>query len=308
MHARTDLTCLAVALALGLVSTAASAATPIDQTRPLDPRGRVEIENPKGRIEVRAWNRAEVRIEGSLGAGVEKLDIDQDGDALRISVRYPDRDGLSRLLGGNRRTEPTTLRIMVPQRADLDISSVSADVLAWGVSPSSLSIDNVSGSTTVAAAADDVEVNSVSGDVDLTINRANVEVDSVSGSIRLSGRLGREVAVESVSGRVEVQVLDTPVERFEGNSVSGDMDIRTALAPHARMELETVSGDVRLHLPRSLSAEVRGESFSGTLRAPGATIERPDHGPGSSFRQRYGSGDANVSIETFSGDADISLD
>jgi hypothetical protein len=308
MHIRPDIAGLAIAVSLALAVAPAFAATPINQTRPLDPRGRVEIENPKGRIEVRAWNRAEVRIEGSLGAGVEKLDIRDDGDALRISVRYPDREGLSRLLGGASRSEPTLLKITVPVRADLDISAVSADVLAWGVSPSTLSIDNVSGSTTVAAAADDVEVNSVSGDVDLTINRANVDVESVSGSIRLSGRMGREVGVESVSGRIDVQVLDTPLERFEGSSVSGDVDVRTALAPRARMSLETVSGDVRLRLPRNVSAEIRGESFSGSLRAPGATIERPEHGPGSSFRQRYGGGDANVSVETFSGDADIAID
>ena len=303
-----SLTRLAIAVSLAVASGAAFGATPINETRPLALRGRVEIENPKGSIEVRAWDRPEVRIEGSLGAGVEKLDIEGGGDSLRIAVRYPDGGGFSRLLGGGKRTEPTVLKITVPQRADLDISAVAADVLAWGVSPSTLSIDNVSGDTKVAAAADEVEVNSVSGDVDLTINRANVEVDSVSGSIRLSGRLGREIGVESVSGRIDVQVLDTPIDKFEGTSVSGDVGVRTALSPHARMKLETVSGDVRLRMPRSVSAEVRGESFSGTLRAPGATIERPEHGPGSSFRQRYGNGDANVSVETFSGDADIALD
>ncbi|WP_133478368.1 DUF4097 family beta strand repeat-containing protein [Cognatilysobacter segetis] len=308
MHTRTVITRLAVAVSLAVASSATLAATPINESRPLAMRGRVEIENPTGLIEVRAWDRPEVRIEGSLGAGVEKLDIEGDGDALRIAVRYPDGGGFSRLLGGAKRSEPTVLKITVPVRADLDISAVAADVLAWGVSPSSLSIDNVSGNTKVAAAADEVEVNSVSGDVDLTINRANVEVDSVSGSIRLSGRLGREIGVESVSGKIDVQVLDTPIDKFEGSSVSGDVGVRTALSPHARMKLETVSGDVRLRLPRSVSAEVRGESFSGSLRAPGATIDRPEHGPGSSFRHRYGGGDANVSVETFSGDADITLD
>ena len=60
----------------------ALAATPIDQTRPLDPRGRVEIDNLKGRVEVRAWDRPEVKITGSLGAGVEKLSVEGDRGAL----------------------------------------------------------------------------------------------------------------------------------------------------------------------------------------------------------------------------------
>ncbi|HEY4583570.1 MAG TPA: DUF4097 family beta strand repeat-containing protein [Lysobacter sp.] len=300
-------TSLALATFAALATAQAFAATPINQSRALDPRGRVEIENVKGSIEVRAWDRAEVKIEGMLGDGVEKLEIEGGGRELRVAVRYPQGRGL-RILGGRREAEPTVLKLTVPRRADLDIAAVSADVLAWGVSPSQLSVDNVSGRTTIAGAADNVDVDSVSGDVEVTVNRANVDIESVSGSIRLSGRLGRQVSVESVSGDVSVNVLDTAVERFDGNTVSGDLDVRTALAPQARVRLETVSGDVQLRLPRAVSAEVRGESFSGTLRAPGARIERPAHGPGSNFRQRYGNGAADVSIETFSGDADVRLD
>ncbi|GGZ56119.1 hypothetical protein GCM10008101_06920 [Lysobacter xinjiangensis] len=300
-------TSLALAAAVAFAAAPAFAATPINQSRPLDPRGRVEIENMKGTIEVRAWDRAEVKIEGMLGEGVEKLEIEGDGRELSISVRYPQSRGL-RILGNRKQAEPTVLKLMVPRRADLDISAVSADVLAWGVAPSQLSVDNVSGRTTIAGAADNVDIDSVSGDVEVTVNRANVNIESVSGTIRLSGRLGREVSVESVSGDVAVNVLDTAIERFEGNSVSGDLDVRTALAPQARVKLETVSGDVQLRLPRTVSAEIRGESFSGTLRAPGARVERPEHGPGSNFRQRYGSGSADVSIETFSGDADVRLE
>lgn len=308
MHTPSIPAALALGVALALAAGTARAGTPIHQTRAFAPRGNIEIENVKGSIEVRAWNRNEVSIEGTLGAGVEKLEVDGDENDLRIAVKYPERSGLGNLLRGQNRTEPTVLKVIVPIRADLDISAVAADVLAWGVSPSKLSIDNVSGRTTVAASADEVEVNSVSGDVDLTVNRADVDVESVSGSIRLRGRLGRSVSVESVSGGVDVQVLQNAVERFEGTSVSGDLDVRTALAPHARMKIETVSGDVRLQLPRNVSADVRGESFSGTLRAPGARIERPGHGPGSNFRQRYGNGDADVSIETFSGDADLRVE
>ena len=49
----------ALLVSLWLLSSAGMAATPIDQTRPLDPTGRIDIENLKGRIQVRAWDRAE---------------------------------------------------------------------------------------------------------------------------------------------------------------------------------------------------------------------------------------------------------
>ena len=66
------------------LSITSHAATPIDQTRPLDPTGRVDITNLKGRIQVRAWDRAEVKISGTLGDGAEKLVV--EGDSRHLVV------------------------------------------------------------------------------------------------------------------------------------------------------------------------------------------------------------------------------
>lgn len=301
-------TVFGLALAALLATAAAQAATPINEQHPLDPRGRVEVENLKGLVHVRGWDRNEVRIEGSLGAGVEKLEIDPSPRRLRIVVKYPNRGGGLGFFGGADRSGPTELRLMVPLRADLGINVVSADVDVQGVAPDELGIDSVSGDVVVAAAPRKASIDSVSGDLTLTLNSSQVEVESVSGDIVLRGRLDGEVSVETVSGDAEVEVRERSLARLDGASVSGDLRVRTALAPRARVSLETVSGDVRLQLPRDVSAAVRGESFSGTLSAPGATIQRPRRGPGSSFEHRYGDGSAEVRIETFSGDARLQLD
>ena len=90
-----------------LAALPALAGTPIDQTKPLDPRGRIELENLKGRVEVRAWDRQEVKVTGTLGDGVEKFSMDGDRRNLRIAVKYPSRSG---------RTEPTVLPPKAPPR------------------------------------------------------------------------------------------------------------------------------------------------------------------------------------------------
>lgn len=299
---------LALVLALGLAAAGqALAATPINETRPLDPDGRIEIENLKGRIEVRAWDRPEVRIQGSLGEGVEKLEITGDRKGLAVRVKYP-RGGSGRgFLSGTDRSEPTDLRLMVPLRASLEIDAVSADIDVSGVASGKLSIDSVSGDVTVAAAPRQAQVESVSGDLRLTLNSAQVGVESVSGDVQLRGRMDGEVKVETVSGNVTVDTLGSSVRRFVGASVSGDMRIDTALASGGRISLESVSGDLDVQLPRNLSARARGESFSGTLTAPDAAINRPKHGLGSSLDHRYGAGDGEVSLESFSGDAKLRL-
>ena len=278
----------------------AFAATPIDQTRPLDPNGQVEIENLKGRIQVRAWNRNEVRVTGSLGAGVEKLVVEGGGRHLLVKAQYPRRtnDGI----------EPTTLLLQVPLQASLDIDSVAADIDIDGVAPGDLQIDSVSGDIVVAAAPKRASIESVSGDQRLTLNSPRVGVESVSGDVVLNGRLKAEVSVETTSGDIRIDSRGEALRSLKLNSVSGNADARIALASGGEVQAETVSGDVRLVLPRALSARVEASSFSGDLDAPGAKVDKQEFGPGSSLEHRYGGGDGEIHIETFSGDAELVLE
>lgn len=291
------------ALCTSLGSSLAFAATPIDQTRPLDARGHIEIDNLKGRIQVRGWNRNEVHITGSLGTGVEKLVIEGSGDHLEVRAQYP------RQLGAWRgdRTGPTELILQVPLRASLDIQSVSADVDVDGVAPADLSVDTVSGDIVAAAAPQHADINSVSGGLRVTLNSGDVKVETVSGAVDLRGRLNGQVHGETVSGKLSIDSAGEPLRRLSANTVSGEVDVRTALADGGDIKAQTVSGDIHLALPRSLSARVSAETFSGSLAAPGARVRKEEYGPGASLEQRYGSGAGEIHLETFSGDAQLTL-
>lgn len=294
-------------LAAPALCNSALAATPINETRPLAARGHLTVENLKGRIEVRAWDRNEVKIEGSLGQGVEKLEILGDAQHLSVKVKYPKSGGLG-FFSGSDKSEPSQLRLMVPLQADLEIDAVSADVDVAGMAPGELSIDSVSGDVSVVGAPREATIDSVSGDLKLILNSTKVSTESVSGDIDLRGRLGGEVHVETVSGDIEVAGHQSSVRKLNGNTVSGDMRIGTGLASGGRIGLESVSGNITLRMPSNLSAEVRGESFSGDLDAPDVQVTRPKHGPGSSFEHRYGNGDGEISLESFSGDARLQFD
>lgn len=276
----------------------AMAATPIHQTRPLDARGRVEIENLKGRVEVMAWDRPEVKLAGTLGEGVEKLSVEGDGRLLRIKVQYPSR---------NRNAEPSHLVVQMPLLADLEVETVSADISVSGVASRELELESVSGDIVANGAPRRGGISSVSGDIRLAMNSPELRVETVSGQLAVQGRLNGTVALESVSGGIRLDTLGERVRKLSASSVSGDMDLKLALAEDGDIRMESVSGDLRLHLPASLSAQVSGESFSGDLAAPGAKIRKEQFGPGSSFRVRYGAGRGDVRLQTFSGDARLIL-
>lgn len=289
MLAKLLLTTLAAAAALP-----AFAGTPISQTKPLDARGRVEIDNLKGRVEVVAWDRPEVKVSGMLGDGVEKLVVDGDGRVVRIKVQYPAR---------SRNTEPSQLVVQMPILADLEVETVSADISVSGMASRELELESVSGDIVANGAPQRGSVSSVSGDIRLAMNSASLKVETVSGQLTAQGRLNGEVALESVSGDVRLNTLGQRVRKLSASTVSGDLDVSLGLVEDGEIRMESVSGDLLLRVPADLSAQVSGESFSGDLAAPGAKIRKEEFGPGSSFRARYGSGKGDIRLQTFSGDA-----
>src|SRR5690606_604997 len=217
------------------------------ETRPLDARGKVEVSNLKGQVEVRTWDRNEVRITGSLGDGVERLESDGGGRKLSVRVRYP-RNG--------RDSEATTLVLEIPRQASLDVDSVAASVDVQGVAGDELEIDSGSGPATAVGGPRNASHESVSGDLKLNHNRREVDIESVSGKVALRGRIGGHIDVETVSGDIDIDTRGERLARLESSSVSGDSSIRTAMADGGRFSFESVSGDVRLALPAGVSTRI----------------------------------------------------
>lgn len=293
-----------------LVAAAAPAiaATPIQQVRPLSAQGSVSIDNLKGRIVVRTWDRAEVGITGSLGEGVEKLVVEGTPDDLRIQVRYPSGGGSWFGWGGNRGGgEPSVIEVSVPSRAGVKVESVSADVDVAGVAGRRLAVDTVSGSVVVRKSRPgEASIDSVSGTVDLELETANLGVDSVSGDVRVTGRVTGMVAIETVSG--DADVAAGRLDRLTISSVSGDSRIRAALAPGGRIDGDSVSGGLTLVLPADTSARLRVETFSGDIRSPSGRVQTEQYGPGKHLETRLGQGSGEIRLEAFSGDVRVDFE
>ena len=295
--------------ALGLLAAApAFAATPINENRPLAADGQVRIENIKGSIVVRAWSKPQVQVRGSLGKGVEKLELSGDARSLHIRVKYPNSRGGWNLWGrDDNRTEPTILELTIPARASLDVDSVSADVDVQQMAGRKLDVSAVSGDVVVTASSPgEASVENVSGDTTMRLTTSRLKAQSVSGDLRLQGGIAGDVDIESVSGNIEL--LAKGLDRLEVSTVSGDAILRTALRPAGSIKAETLSGELRLQLPRGTSARVHAETFSGDISSPDARVSREEHGPGKSLDTSYGRGDGRIELESFSGDVSLVLE
>jgi hypothetical protein len=290
---------LALALAAALAAAPAFAATPINQTRPLDADGRVSVSNVIGSITVRTWDKPEVRITGSLGKGVEKLAIEGDAHSLDIEVRYP--EGRNWGWGDSRRNEPTQIEVMVPRRAEVEVEAVSANVDVQGVRGRRLEVSSVSGDVEVAGSAPgEAQFENVSGDLEVWLDTDQLKVETVSGDANVHGAITGEVEMESVSGQLKLAARQ--LRKLSVNTVSGDAELSLGLVDGGRIDAEALSGNVSLRVPSGTGAQLEMESFSGSIHSPVGHVDEEEHGPGSSLKARMGDGRGTIHLESFSGD------
>ncbi len=297
MHATFRHLPLAALLYAGL----ACAGTPLDLSHPATPKARVSIGNIKGEVTVTAWDRNEVHVGGSLGDGARPLTIDGSNGDLEIKVQAQGRSGLFNW-GSDNAMGPTTLNVQVPRGASLAVNVVSAPLRIDGTEGGAIEVNSVSGKVRIHARTPSLRADSVSGSIEQSGQADRAELQTVSGDI-LAPALGDQAKLETVSG--QVQARGGPWRTFTLSTVSGDADVAGRLAADGRMDIDSMSGDVQLALPADVSASIHASSFSGDLRSAFGNARRNEHGPGSELNARQGSGSAQVSIESFSGDVRI---
>jgi DUF4097 and DUF4098 domain-containing protein YvlB len=294
-------TLLSYSVLLLAASCAAVAGTPISQTRSVDAHARIDVSNIKGSVTVSGWDKPEVSITGTLGDGAKGLAVEGGGDQLTIRVEPPDKQGWFSW-GAESRMGDTMLDLKVPREAEMKIEVVSADVALSGVAGRSLDVNSVSGKLRLDSDAKEIEVDSVSGNIDLTGKADRGHLETVSGNIRARG-LGGQIKFETVSGDIDAENGD--YREISAGTVSGDINLRGKPSTEARVDVETMSGDVHLYLPSDVSAHLRATTFSGSIRSDFGSVKDEEHGPGSSLDATTGSGDARVTLETFSGDVEV---
>jgi DUF4097 and DUF4098 domain-containing protein YvlB len=283
-------------LALTLLMTAGTlfAGQSVDVTIRADSDAFIEIDNLSGSVTITGWDQNEVRVTGTLGDDTEGLSTSGEGSHITIEVEIPDR-----YRGRGRRDYESSLQISVPANARLEVETVSARIDVSDVT-GQLDLESVSGSVEVTGSPSSADVETVSGGITISGAQTQVNAESVSGNVRLSGVADR-VEVATVSGRIEVDAGN--IDRADFETVSGNITVSGSLDSGASFDLECHSGNVDLLLPADTSATWEISSFSGEINNDfGPAAKRTSkYAPGKWLEFSTGSGSADVSIETFSG-------
>ena len=209
------------------------------QTDPIDPQGRIQIDDTNGSISIKTWARPEVSIQVEKRASSEdylkeiKVEINSDAHSLAIKTTFPHHP-FSWLWnwgeGGS-----VHLVLMVPESVNLD------DIVL------------VNGGITIEGVHGSVEVHTVNGALQVTGLRNGGKLSTVNGAIHA------EVAALAPDGHLHL------------STVNGAILVKLARDANASIDASTVNGGTSCELPIRLSEE-KHHGLHGVIGAGGGSI------------------------------------
>lgn len=282
---------------LAAVAVQADTATRVDRRLAAAGTASVVVSNVAGEVDVRGWDRPEVRVSGTLAPGVERLDVVRDGAAIAVRVVLPRH--------GSRERAVARLQLEVPKGHRLEITAVSADIRVNGIEgPQQLR--SVSGDIVAQGGGREIGISTVSGEVDFDgLGRAaRLDVSTVSGDVELRGLAG-ELEAASISGDVEASA--TALQSVKVKTTSGDVTLDGGFGRGASVQVSTVSGDAAVLARGAAGLAIEARSFSGALSTCfGARAASGSGGaPGRRLELTRGDGSIKLRISTVSGEVAI---
>jgi hypothetical protein len=237
-----------VALALVAVATCgltsfgrADVVQKFTQDHPLDRGGALVLRNVNGAIEIRSWDRPEVRIEVEKRARtaeeMELIDLTIDPKPKRIAVQ-----------------------VKLPQRRTGWFrrgSTIRAEVLFTVLVPAEIGLVDVAG---------------VNSGIAIDGVRGEVRASTVNGAIRAGG-LESDAKLTTVNGAIEARFAALSANRqLEFSTVNGSVETMLPADAGAALRASSVNGRIQCDFPLTLSGKIDQRDLRATIGEGGATI------------------------------------
>ena len=293
-------------LALSLVATAAIAASACtvdiqakdtvlhEQKRiPVTGVPNLTVRSFDGSIEIRGWDRNEIRVDLERRAGSDadarniRVDVtESDGDVL-IEARPGQRHGFFEHIGSQ--SPRVRMVLAVPHRLNVVARTGDGVILARDLNgrielstgDGSVRLENLQGRLTIRTGDGAVTANELQG---------SVTVSTGDGSVLLGGRLD-ELEARTGDGAIDVNVLP-------GSTMKGDWRISTG------------DGGVKILLPQDFDADIDATTGDGGIATTGVAVV-PKGFPQErerrrrELRGRVGTGGGMLTVRTGDGPVDI---
>jgi DUF4097 and DUF4098 domain-containing protein YvlB len=255
-----------------------------DQSVPVQKGTRINVEDCRGLVTVRTWDRDVVRVRATHGP--------------RTRVQVTTRDQV--LLVGTSSEGPGAIdfELTVPEWIGMTLESpwCSTDIENLG---GLVAIDTVEGDITLRGLTGSAKVMSVEGTVTIEGGRARVHAHTIEGDIVVT-KAGGELVLDSVDG--SIRLTNLAALGVEASTIDGDILFSGAFQATGRYLFTTHDGGVTLFVPETTHATFGVRTFSGGKVESTIPLKPVSTGPrGRRQVLTLGNGAAQVEIESFDG-------
>ena len=307
----------ALLLTLAALPALALAGEQIDKELNIPSDGKVIIENQRGDVVIKTWDKGVFKVTGELDDKAKGYRLENQGQVTEFIVEMPKR---YQSWGGRGGSE---LTIFMPRTSELDFEGVVVDIEAADLQAGAR-IKTVNGNIELRQAKGKITLETVNGDIDTRDLSGNIQFETVNGDIEdidSAGKLrfsavngeiktqttANELRLENVNGEVELRMSELKDLRL--STVNGEIEVyMETLASNANLNLDSVSGDIELYFPAEVSARFDINAHSGgriNNQLSSDQVKKEKYGPARSLEFVLGNGDTDVEIDTVSGNVEL---
>jgi len=274
------------ALLLGLALATSARAEEYRESVAVRPGGTLEVDLPRGSIEIETHHDARVDVEASSHGWSGGLQFTLTGDGTNAKLEAS-RAGWLPGVGGTR------ARVRVPENYSLELTTRGG----------SIEIEAVRGSVRAHTSGGSIELDGAVGRVELSSSGGPIRVEDVRGDTVLRSSGGGITAsdvdgaldAETSGGPIRIQDVDGPVN---ARTSGGGITVRFAGPPSGA--LRTSGGGIEVEFPEGQGAELDARTSGGRISIDAELAVSGEIEPGR-VRGRLGPGGAELELETSGG-------
>ena len=225
--------------------------TTTDTTLRVGPGVTLSLANLSGDIDVKVWDRSEVRVQAEHDRSDRVVAVIKDG-LLRLGVRS--REGAPADVDWN---------LTVPAWLPLEISGLESEITVAGMR-APVRAKSISGDVHVSACQGPMELNSVEGEVHAEDVSGDVTAGSMNSVVRLVRVLG-PIAAQSING--DISMDDVSSADVSASTLNGQVYYASKFQSHGKYAFSSHNGKIWVGVDKAQPINVKVSSFNGQVES-----------------------------------------
>jgi hypothetical protein len=269
---------------LATLLLATMAVTRTDQTVQVTKGTRLEVNTFAGDVVVKVWNKDQVHV------------VAEHSDREQVEVRQGDH--LLTLRSSSRRGGPRSVdyTLTIPEWMAVTARGTYMNVTMEGVG-ADVSVETTRGDIDVQGGSGVVSLKSVDGEISLAKANGHIEMRAVNEGLRLTDVTG-DVSAESVNGGLVLERVDS--SNLDLYTVNGNISYDGPIRDKGVYRLTTHNGIISVAIPPAANATVDVRTYDGAFKSS-FPVKSDDQNRRKRFTLTFGSGSAQMELESFSG-------